>query len=100
MRSMSRSKKVAAAFAVAAALTLAPAAAAMATTVPAGGGLWSYGVAWPNVYSNYHHPTRYHSATACSSSYSCVQAAAAGGSWANASKYQSLADNSAYWNVY
>lgn len=95
-----RKNKLFATFAVAAALTMVPATAALATTVSVGGGLWSYGVSWPNVYSNYHHGSLYHSATACSSSSDCVQVAAAAGAWANASKYQSCCYNTAYWNTY
>lgn len=95
-----RMKKILTVVAVTGALVLAPAGAALATTVSVGGGLWTYGVSWPNVYSNYHHGSKYHSATACSSSWQCVQASAAPGAWANASKYQSLNQNTSYWNTY
>jgi len=93
-------RKLGMVLALAGVLVVAPVAAAGATTVAVGGGLWTYGVDWQNVFSNYHHSTKYHSATACSSSWDCRQVSAAPGAWANASKYRSIADNSAYWNTY
>ena len=95
-----RGKKILTVLAITGALVVAPAAGAMATTVAVGGGLWTYGVNWQNVYWNYHHASRYHSATACSSDWDCVQSSAAPGAWANASKYRSINQNTAYWNTY
>ncbi|MBX3098325.1 MAG: lactococcin 972 family bacteriocin [Salinibacterium sp.] len=87
----------------AAALVLLPVAGALATTVNVGGGLWSYGTTIDTVYSNYHHGSLYHSATACHSGWvdRCHQASASAGAWANASNAKSpWGGNTAYWNTY
>lgn len=96
-------KKLIGAAAAAAVLVLLPVAGAAATTESVGGGLWSYGTTIDTVYSNYHHPDLYHSATACNDGVvdKCHQAAAARGAWANASNAKSwLGGNTAYWNTY
>jgi lactococcin 972 family bacteriocin len=88
--------------AVVGALLCTPAVAASATTASVGGGFWSYGVTSSTVYSNYHHPSRYHTATACNGSLGspCLQVAAAAGAWANSSLPKSIVSNSAYWATY
>ncbi|MBN9182302.1 lactococcin 972 family bacteriocin [Microbacterium sp.] len=102
------------------ALVLAPAAAASASTTPSsavdsrmvptttkkvGGGLWQYGrdgFPFGNSWSNYHHPTKYHSATACDGAIfvTCKQVVKAKNVWAKASVPASPAFNTAYWNTY
>lgn len=44
-------------------LTIAPAAAALATTVPVGGGIWTYGTGGGKVYSHYWNPFVCHGAS-------------------------------------
>ena len=90
----------------AAALVVLPvtAANASATSTNAGGGLWQYGVETGlvgHVYSNYHHATKNHTATACdgSISHTCKQAAAIKNAWAKASTNKSNGGNTAYWNT-
>lgn len=87
-----------------AALVLLPTAAALATTVNVGGGLWQYGTTSTEVYSNYHHPSLYHSSTACNAGAlgdKCDQGVAAAGAWSYASIGKSwLGGNTAYWNTY
>ncbi len=104
------------------ALGLAPAAASAATTPAAtighvasvivpqttknvGGGLWQYGrdgAPFGTSWSNYHHATKYHSATACNGALfqTCKQVTAAKNVWAKASVTASLFGNTAYWNTY
>ena len=56
---------------LAAGLLFGGAAAANAETVNVGGGTWDYGVDklfTMSTWSNYHHPSRAHGSTACSSS--------------------------------
>ena len=97
-----KARKLVGTAAAVAALVLLPVGVAAAETVQAGGGLWSYGVTTDVVYSNYHHPSLYHTATACNGGWfdQCRQAAAAAGAWANASSARSLTGNTAYWNTY
>ena len=97
-----KARKLVGTAAAVAALVLLPVAAAAADTVQVGGGLWSYGVTIDNVYSNYHHPSRYHTATACNGGWvdQCRQAAASAGAWANATSARSITGNTAYWNTY
>ena len=94
---------------VAAALAVAPAAAATAAVTGtnatnAGGGMWQYGITGTlsgTVYSNYHHATKYHTATACDGALfkTCKQSAAAAGSWAKAATVKSNGGNTAFWNT-
>ena len=98
-----KARKLVGTAAAVAALVLLPVAAAAADVVYVGGGLWSYGVTAATVYSNYHHPSRYHSATACNAGAfdQCHQSAAAAGAWASAVNAKSLfGGNTAYWNTY
>lgn len=84
------------------ALVAAPAVAASAESVTVGGGYWSYGVTSSQVYSNYHHAYKYHTATACNGDIftPCLQAAAVPGDWANASKNKNyFGGNTAYWST-
>jgi len=83
----------------------APSVRAGDTTAKVGGGLWQYGVtSWfvGTVYSNYHHATKYHTATACDGALlkTCTQVAAAANKWAKASKPASPSGNTASWNTY
>ena len=99
-----RLKKIFAAVLVAGALSVAPAMAASAdsTTVEVAGGLWQYGVENGTVFSNFHHPTRSHTATACDGAIfmECVQTAAVANAWARASTGATwLGGNTAYYNV-
>src|SRR5665811_1667274 len=91
--------------AVALFLALAGATPVLATIVNVGGGTWSYGSdyvfpASQNVYSDYVHPTKYHSATAiCGSAYMKTYAYA--NNWAAANAGCAIWDsNAAYWNTY
>jgi lactococcin 972 family bacteriocin len=91
---------------VAAAMVVLPVTAANAssTSTNAGGGLWQYGVESGlvgKVYSNYHHASKNHTATACDGSLShhCKQVAAVKGAWAKASTNKSNSGNTAYWNT-
>ena len=99
---MSLKRSMIAAAALAVALTAIPTVAASATTtVNAGGGLWQYGVDG-NVFSNYHHETKSHTATACDNGYlkTCKQVAAVRGQWARASTSASWnGGNTAFWNT-
>lgn len=77
----------------------------MATSVAVGGGLWQYGrdgAPFGTSWSNYHHATKYHSATACNGALfqTCKQVTAAKNVWAKASTAASLSGNTAYWNTY
>ncbi len=90
----------------AAAMVALPATAANAssTTTNAGGGLWQYGVdagLVGQVWSNYQHSTKNHTATACDGSvaHTCKQAAAVKGAWAKASTNKSNGGNTAFWNT-
>lgn len=107
-----------------AALVLAPAAAASAatahvgapagvaaslivpqTTKSIGGGLWQYGrdgAPFGTSWSNYHHATKYHSATACDGAIfqTCKQVTAAKNKWAKSSTPASPWGNTAWWNTY
>lgn len=73
-------------------------------TVNTGGGTWSYGTTYSiggkGVYSNYIHPTLYHSSTAIIGSQDNKSYATAG-SWSYASAVGSYFDTGyAYWNTY
>ena len=88
--------------AVVAAMVIVPVTAAQATTEKVGGGVWTYGVSGGIVSSDYHHPTKYHTATACNNGLidKCQQVSAAPDAWARASKTASWAGgNTAFWNV-
>jgi len=88
---------------VAAALVAMPATAANATTKKAGGGLWDYGVSGGQVYSKYHHDSKYHSATACNGGLfnDCVKAVAEKGKWANAHETANIGGgNTTFWDTY
>ncbi|MBN9238409.1 MAG: hypothetical protein BGO97_01900 [Micrococcales bacterium 70-64] len=96
-------RKLVCAAAAVAALVLLPVAAAQATSESVGGGFWTYGTNSTEVYSNYHHPSLYHTATACNAGVydKCHQVAAEPGAWARASNALSwLGGNRAYWNTY
>lgn len=100
-----RKRKLALAAAVLAGSLLAvvPVAGATATTVSVGGGLWQYGTTGTQVYSYYHHSTKYHSATACNQDIfqPCVQVTAVAGSWAKVTLTKRFTGgNTAYWNTY
>jgi lactococcin 972 family bacteriocin len=99
-----KASKLIATGSVVAGLVLLPVAAAAATTVSVGGGLWQYGVTSSQVYSNYHHASLYHSSTACNRAVlgdRCRQAVAAAGAWSYASIAKSWdGGNTAYWNTY
>ena len=98
-----KAKKLIGAVAIAAALVVLPVTAAGATTEYVGGGLWTYGTTLDTVYSNYHHQTKYHTATACHGGFfdQCRQAAATPGAWANAVHAKTwIGGNTAYWNTY
>jgi lactococcin 972 family bacteriocin len=99
-----KASKLIATGSVVAALVLLPTVAALATTENVGGGLWQYGTTTADVYSNYHHPSLYHSSTACNAGVlgdKCDQGVAAAGAWAYASIGKSwLGGNTAYWNTY
>lgn len=74
------------------------------TTVNVGGGTWTYGTSMGfngnTVYSNYYHPTLYHSSTAIIGSQDNTSYADAG-QWSYASANGSLfATGYAYWNTY
>jgi lactococcin 972 family bacteriocin len=85
---------------------LATATPVLATTENVGGGTWNYGwvwnAPWPEkiVYSQYVHPTKYHSSTAiCSINVSKVYATA--GNWSDARVMCGLTDQGHYyWNTY
>lgn len=86
------------------ALVAVPAGSASATlkSERAGGGLFQYGVENGKVYSNFHHRTRYHTATACNSGWvnPCKQVAASKDRWAKSTVPSSWdGGNKAYWNV-
>lgn len=84
-------------------LVAAPATSASAGTVSAGGGLWDYGVGTVNVWSKYHHATKYHSATACNGNIwnECRKAVAEKNKWASATIGKTPSGgNTAYWNTY
>lgn len=94
-----------AAAAIALAVVFTPVSGAQAgTTVKkAGGGLWEYGVENIQVFSNYHHAKKYHSATACDGSIirHCAKKSAAPGKWAKAAKGATyVGGNTAYWDTY
>ncbi|MEA2015748.1 MAG: lactococcin 972 family bacteriocin [Actinomycetota bacterium] len=64
-----------------------------------GGGYWI----WENISgiyarSEYHHPTKYHSATACVGN-SCKKVYASSGNWAKAAKW-GVGTTRVYWNTY
>lgn len=68
-----------------------------------GGGFWNYGTGGGKVYSKYHHPKLYHSATACNRAVfqTCDKKYAAAGQWANASTNATWnAADRAYWATY
>ncbi len=97
---------VAAVLVAAAAMVALPVTAANAssTSTNAGGGLWQYGVEAGlvgHVYSNYHHSSKNHTATACDGSiaHTCKQAAAIKGAWAKAATNKSNGGNTAFWNT-
>lgn len=108
-----RIRNIVFAAAAAVALTVAPVSAASAVapkTVAAsgdnaltvGGGTWQYGTTSASVYSNYHHPTKSHTATACDGSIfqGCTQAVAVKGNWARASRTKTfIGGNTAFWNT-
>ncbi|WP_345761903.1 lactococcin 972 family bacteriocin [Diaminobutyricibacter sp. McL0608] len=98
--------RFAAVLVAAAAMVSLPVTAANASTTStnAGGGLWQYGVdsgLVGKVFSNYHHATKNHTATACDGSlaHTCKQAAAIKGAWAKASTNKSNGGNTAFWNT-
>ncbi len=87
------------------AMSLLPAAPALATVVNVGGGTWNYGSSYSfpstkNAWSHYVHPTKYHSATSiCGSENHKVYNVA--GSWANAnSQCNVFQSDAAYWATY
>lgn len=96
-------KRTLAAAAIGVVLAVIPVTSAMAlTSESAGGGLFQYGVEGGKVLSNYHHGSKYHTATACSNAIvsPCTQVAAAPGSWARASTTASwLGGNKSWWNT-
>ena len=78
---------------------LAIAAPALATTVSAGGGTWSYGVTDVN-YSNYYQPTVSHRSSVNNPLKGLVRSGCVGGgSWSYASEAASTQDNQAFWSV-
>ncbi len=92
----------AAAVALAVVFTPVTGAEAATTTKKVGGGLWEYGVEG-NVFSYYHHKTKYHSATACNNGMfdQCRKVSSAPNKWAKATKAASWAGgNTAYWDTY
>jgi hypothetical protein len=75
------------------------------TVVNVGGGTWNYGTyvgsdGWKHCYSQYTHPSAYHSATAIIANAN-NKAYANAGSWANADAHAGYAYTCyAYWNTY
>lgn len=94
---------VAATIALVAAGVAVPALAANAGGGWRDGGFWDYGKSGGNVYSNYHHQTKYHSATACDYSLGapCLRVTREPGAWA----YAAVPDrwfgvDDAFWATY
>ncbi len=80
------------------------AANASSAVTNAGGGVWEYGVETGlvgHVYSNYHHATKGHTATACDGSlaHTCKRIVAVKGYWAKASTNKSNGGNTPFWNT-
>lgn len=102
---MRRAKNLLLAGALAVGLTLGAAAPAMADIVNVGGGTWNYGTSYQppwykNVWSNYVHPSLYHSSTAIGGSAN-QKVYANAGSWSNASVVCGSAESTAaYWATY
>ncbi len=93
---------------IAAVLGVAPVTSASAVVATGdnaatvGGGTWQYGTNSSSVYSNYHHPTKSHTATACDGSIfkGCTQAVAVKNSFARASHAKTfIGGNTAFWNT-
>ena len=87
---------------LAAGLLFGGAAAANAETVKVGGGTWDYGVDklfTMSTWSNYHHPSRAHGSTACSSSTCKRSATAPAGKWSKAQGRSTWSGNQAYWRL-
>lgn len=90
--------KTLAATLAAGAMLLSGVSAAQATSVSREGGSWNYGVTGKYTYSNYHHSTRTHKATACGSG--CAYAGwTSPGAWANAQAISALGGNTAFYDV-
>jgi lactococcin 972 family bacteriocin len=87
---------------LAASLAVGGAAVAKATTVyPPEGGTWDYGVDYwvMKTWSNYHHPSRVHHSTACSSSACTYSGWVPAGYWSKAERLASWGGNTAYYKV-
>lgn len=77
-------------------LSTAAVAPANATTAYPEGGTWQYG----HSFSNYHHPSKLHRSTTCTSTGCTRSADARGGSWSYSSRQVTLYGNQAYYYVY
>jgi lactococcin 972 family bacteriocin len=88
-----------------AAMIIGLAGPAFATVTNVGGGTWNYGTSYgfpstTHVWSNYVHPTRYHSSTAICGSNN-VKHYADATVWSNSStQCNVLQSNAAYWSTY
>jgi lactococcin 972 family bacteriocin len=83
--------------AVVAGLLVVGTTSAQAATPPEGG-TWNYGVTGKYTYSNYHHSSRIHKATACG--VGCVTSGwIAPNYWASAQAISALGGNTAYYDV-
>ncbi|GAA4552472.1 hypothetical protein GCM10023192_82300 [Amycolatopsis samaneae] len=74
------------------------AAPALATTEPAGGGTWSYGVSLGVNYSDYYHPTKWHKSSVRSGGVTRHSGCAAPGTWSHATISAAISGNKAYWD--
>ena len=63
-----------------------------------GGGTWKYGTSWMNVWSEYYHSSRPHSATACVGD-TCSRTSEWAGRLAGANRV-GFTNKRAYWNVW
>lgn len=105
VRKFTRRVVLGSALAIGLAVVPVTAANAALTSQSAGGGLWQWGIQSGQVVSNYHHATRYHTATACDDRVfqTCIQKAAAANAWAKASTSAGSsfgATNKSYWNAF
>ncbi len=80
----------------------AAAATAHATVEYVGGGTFDYGVNYwsGTVWSDYHHPSKAHTSTACNASDCSWSGVKPAGVWARATISSTLGGNTAYWNAF
>ncbi|RKS10277.1 lactococcin 972 family bacteriocin [Nocardiopsis sp. Huas11] len=98
---MNSLKRVSVAVLLASGLAVGTAGVAAATTSYVGGGTWQHGVTGlpgaGTTYSNYHHGSVCHGATAVGQTTKRVSAGA--GAWANTSVPRAIGNNQSYWRT-